>query len=288
MLDTVKEIDSEKSRTLSKLKGSLARKLNSVGKFEGIHGWLTFLSYYSENKTSTETKFLNYHGEFESYCRFIKSESIPFKQRFLIHGKHWNCGEVRIDEHGEITFFLFDSLPVYLKTRLKEIERTLKDRSVTIYIPNLSLQSDTQNCAIFAIDGWRRLEKIDAYLPKGYNQNLFEYLRLHSTFESSNGDIKVYKSQLPLYLMKLMQSRTLLTHQIPLRAEESQLPFNKRGEMPEEACLPYFSLNSNGEPFRNTRFRDKKDKFINRMRTVLADPTISDEVFMNLIRVNMP
>lgn len=286
MLNAAEKKHSKKNKKLVNLRKQLIDKFNDVGKFEGIHGWLVFLSYYADNKISIETKFLNYRAEFELYCQFLKSITTTFKQRFLIHGKHWNCGEVRIDENANISFFLFDSLPIYLKSRLDEIERVFSDRSVTVYIPNVSLQRDTQNCAIFAIDGWRRLEKVGDYLPEGYSRDLFEYFKLHSTLECCKGNIQIYKAQLPLYLMKLMQSRTLVKTEIPSRADENKIPFNHKNEIAEKACLPYFRLDAAGDIFLNDRVLYKKAKFIERGKAVLSNSSVSDEIFMKLIKIN--
>ncbi|MFO1258721.1 MAG: hypothetical protein U1E78_10000 [Gammaproteobacteria bacterium] len=204
----------------------------------------------------------------------------------MISGKHWSCGEVRIDSQGNVSIFILDSFPTYFKTRLDEIDRTFVDRPVKVYIPDLALQRDTHSCAIYAIDGWRKLEKVGSYLPVGYNGDLFDYFQQNSLLESSSSHMQLLKVQLPLYLMKLMQSKILITRVIAGRENEKNLVVNGKGETAHDACIKHFTTDSNGDIFRNTHVHDKKNKFRARAIEILSNPEVPDEYFRGLIKTS--
>lgn len=263
---------SEVSEKLRQLNEMLIQGWDHVETFTPLHGWIVSDSYQKEKGFSVDTKFLNYNIGFSAYCEALLLQSYPFKERFVVYGKHWNCGEVRINESGDITLLLLDSFPKYLTSKLDIIKKTFSERSLTVYYPELPIQRDTHNCAIFAIDNWKRLDKVENYLPVQYNGDLFEYLRIHSELDFEGGGVQICKVQLPLYLMKLMQSRKLVLDIIPGRTEENALALNRQGETAYDACFKYYRLDSNGDIFINDRVKDKKAKFIARGRAAVLDP----------------
>lgn len=225
--------------------------------------------------------------EFEKLISIIADAPKPITVRFILIDIHYTCGEIYIDasEKGHILFL--DPLgagrqddgtskTIYNVEEMKTFAEYFPDNE--IYVSRAKKQFSDRGCSVFALDDLRHLYtlKIEGNVP------LWEYLAIsankptgekieftltqfdYETEQETEKNFTIHSCDMPLSLLRTMQSRSLLSRVIPSRsAEEQHLAVNKKGESAYQSTYPFFAKKEGEGPERNTRLDVKLNKMAN-------------------------
>ena len=236
---------SQPQKTLAQIDENMAlRYIDAVVKKQDVQKKVTFFDFSITDK----------------YFEHIKKNLLPnTEEYFIISGMHWYSGVVRRLENNSYEIFLFDPIVSFHATFLLFIEPVFSNVTLDFYYNENILQNAEKGCRVMSLDIWKRMHKIGKYLPEKYQGDLLAYLRENvSDVEQNNGTIGVRRFQLPLYMMKSMQSRSLLSQVIPTRSEENNLSINKNGELPLIACQRTFENGRNQKNIEKSTKIEKK------------------------------
>ncbi len=174
--------------------------------------------------------------EVNRYFKALKKLQPPIRERFIISGPHWICGDIQIDQNGKMSCLLVDSLDLKCSDLgLASVAFKIKKihPSCDIYVTNFKRQYSQLGCSVFALNDLRNLHTVENYLNEQYKESgLFGYLenshRKNGSIEIAIGQglklrtMEVRLCELPLTMMRAAQSSTLWDKLIPERADECQ------------------------------------------------------------------
>lgn len=216
----------------------------------------------------------------------IKFSKGPFCEQFIISDMHTRFGEIRKLDNQNIEIYILDSAPNWRAEcdidLIDALSNVLKS-NITLYITfgaygekKSAIQSDSLSCMYFAMDFWKRTQKIHRDL-KSTNNDLFEYFR--DPCNQAGSIITKYANvidcRFPLAFLKGMQRHELLTMEIvPNQLREQALVVNKRGQQAVLAIYEKFVVRKNKrgeEHLYNTMMDDKENKYKETVKKLKLD-----------------
>ena len=252
--------------------------LNELDDIHYNDGLLVFAQTKARKKYCFNPTILKNFDEFKDYINILKESPKPLRERFILQGGHWICGDIQIDADGKANCLIIDSLGINQKDMfeylgsfimfstseiIKLINQSFPDS--TIYFPFEIRQHDSVSCKMFSIDDLVHLFTVEKYLDTQFKSSgLFGYLAAQAENEYwynlklDDTKLKVKNCHLPLSLARTMQTRDLFFKIIPSRSEEEQaLPVNKKKETAFASAVKYFKFDEEHQVLRNTRLIDK-------------------------------
>lgn len=234
------------------------QQFSQLGKIKFQGSLLTCAVVAAKKEASYEFNpvVLDRINQFKHYLTALKDATPPHRERFIIADAHWICGDIQITQDGQVSVLLIDSLgqqelnSFETGTAIKILKAVFP--SADIYFPHKEKQGPGLGCSVFALDDIRHLYTVENYLdPKYHNGGLHDYLKDSTKAIEEKGHIKksesaknhpIHLCDLPLPLMRTMQSRKLLSEVIPGRSEAEQaLPVNKKGELMTQSARRFFA-----------------------------------------------
>ena len=209
--------------------------------------------------------------EVKDYFNVIKKN--PDKTmiaHFATSGSHWTSGMIEKQENNHIRMLLIDTLG-------KEHQNSSKQLVITsffevfptgeLFLSKEKVQHASLGCSLFSLDHLRHFAKIHVYL----GMPLMQYVAEHGEEKQLEyNDKRVIPCQLPLPLLRLMQSSELITRIIPGRQEtltpgskpEKDLPINKKQQTAIDCTAQDFQQTEEKiSKKRNQRIMHVRDKF---------------------------
>lgn len=174
-------------------------------------------------------------SEVTAYLKILKQhlsyDALPIKERFILTGAHWVAGYIEITEMKEIKLFFPDNLTTLSSHPQADmmlfLEHIFPDHDCSVYLGYEQRQFTVAGCQSYALDDAQHLFTVGKYLPKNYNANLFQYLENNGVSQGKVNRFHVFKSSIPLHLMRTKTSRNLL-QDIDSRPEENSIAINKK------------------------------------------------------------
>lgn len=263
-------------------------------KYEG--GLLTALQV---NKRKKSYKFnptiLNENNvksnEMREYIEALKNMNPPIRERFVLAGEHWICGDIEINEKGEVNVLLVDSLGDIGEDHhiIEKFNENFSGKKLNFYVDKTVRQNSSSGCSVFALDDVRHLYTVERYIPKVYKNNLFKYLegehqrlQKENSIEMQKKNVKV--TNLPLALVRTAQTSKLIKGKdgqrslIEQRTQEEQVAPVKKAKLGSlitakiDAEAGFETINSK---LQNTRLNKK----LNKMREYNIELMLSIEDF---------
>lgn len=232
-----------------------------------------FCSADKKNKNYPFLETIINKDQINEYLSILQSTEKSVREKFSIWGSvHWYCADIKIDKNKhKIKLLILDSLGVdcimWTNTLTGKIQATFPEYKFSIYINATQRQNDGYSCSSFTLNDIKDLHKINHYLPEKYSGDIFNFCKKNTLLSRTTitGMILNF-TFLPLKMMRLTQSSTLLENIIPERPlEEQSLPVNKKGQTALESSELGF-LNK-----RNIRARLKLEKMLDKTSQYLMD-----------------
>ena len=224
--------------------------------------------------------------EIHEFISFLK-EHKPIKVIFLLASEHYSVGVAEVYENSQANFWFIESLgqsSVHEDDNFQKILRVVVDsfEDYKIYVSKEKRLHAASGCSVFAIDDISHLHQL--HLDAKYNETgMWGYLndatkKAGAVIETLSDDeeedleessdsllrktpIVVHFCELPLSLVRTMQSRSLLEKVIPGRElSEQHLCINKKGETAFESANKFFQETDHGR--QNTRLNYKLKKMV--------------------------
>lgn len=221
------------------LLNAMSQYTHGLGKIDYQGGIVTCAQINKRKNYFTPTLVESFN--FNNYLKLIKSNKPPIRDRFIITGEHWMSGEIQINEKGEASILIIDSLgagSLFKNDIINEIDTIIPNAKV--YYSSEERQFTGKGCSVYAIDDARNLCKLNKFLDKKY-QTIFEYLDDHidksvSPYKSSESSkLNVIYCKLPLKFQSMTTSRKLY-ETIESRGDEKELPITSRGETAKQVA----------------------------------------------------
>lgn len=235
-VNTLLAMSEEKRTIISHLMSEFTNDFGHI-KYDGAR--LTLAQIGTRKKYKFSLTVLQDEAELSEFLNALKTSATPCRERFVIAGAHWIAGDIQIDSDGRVNVLLIDSLALPLRFHasedaIKSIAHVFPESC--IYFAAEKRQRSKAGCSVFGLDDGRHLVTVEKYLPLKYQKTgLFGYLAEHcdkdkpvEVLDEEGNTINIYPCQLPLPLVRTMQSNELWTSIIPKRSEEEQkLPVNR-------------------------------------------------------------
>ena len=252
-------IDKASVQYFETIKRQFAANANNID-FEGLLlacAQINARKEYDFSPTVLETEI-----QFINYLSSLKDMPRPLRERFIIESAHRACGDIWIDEKGQVSVLYVDSMG-FESIYNSSYQIALADQfpAADIYISNIKLQKDYISCAIFALDALVNLHTIENYLPERFKQHpapLYAYCKESAKALDKSKihlSVKFQACNLPIRMMLNMQSRKI-EQIIGANQEEAQLEVNKIHEMPMAAVKRHF-VNDKDDIDINNRVNNK-------------------------------
>lgn len=215
---------------------------------------------------------INKEEEFDEYLQLLAETEGYLRERLLYVDTHWSCFDVYRDDENNLSVLVIDPCGIdhnYFSFFTKDLCEKIFDvfPNVLLYANKEQKLHAARGCSVMSIDDVVRLHTVDAYLP-AYQTSiapLHAYLKdiakdldepvyvapscdpdsKNSSEEEDDNDklFEIKCVNLPLSLLRNMQSRKLVNDIIPNREDENGLITRKSKRSQLGAARKYFSEN---------------------------------------------
>ena len=226
------------------------------------------------------------YDKFKEFMALVKSAAPPCRERFILTGEHWICGDLEIDKEGNLKVLFLDSLgtemqekgqPVVLDNNYVEYSDLVAyikkefQHNITCYFSSEIRQHDNDGCHVFALDDARHLYTVEQkkYLPEKYKESgLFGYLDDHANGIYANNPmlteqvrtVEIKLCDLPLGFDRSMQTRRLFDVIKNRSSEEVNTIIDKKGRKAQEIAEADFKKTPDSVGYRILLMSFEKDK----------------------------
>lgn len=266
-------LDSDSKSFISEKMGEFS---NDFGKITYEGGLLTCAQEASRKKHTYHPTVLRGEHEFLQFLEVLKTLKFPLSEQFIISGGHWISGQIDIDENGNAKIIIIDSngdSMQYIPTQ--DVISHFADhfKNGLIYLSREKRQNAASGCSVFSLDDALHLATLTRMLPAEYEKSgIFGFLEGHpanrpivALHNDTNANIDVISCQLPLSIIRTMQSDELLQTVIPARLKAEQDAFLKRkGITALDSAKNHHNVENPDFPHdkkRNLRLKYKLDNF---------------------------
>lgn len=271
-VDTVESLGEKENKKLNEILGvedivfytNLMMEFTiKFGKINYDGGLLTAAQVSKRKEYDYHPTILPYE-KLSNYLEILKDAPHPIREKFVLAGPHWICGEISIDQQGEVKILLVDSLGTQLKDVLfKEmlvpiIFGVFKDPPPTVYLDDIKRQNAAKGCSTFALDDIQHLYVAEKYLPEEFAESgLFGFLEKNKkeTLDFEEGSITL--CNIPLSLIRTAQTSKLADKIEERSIEEQSLPVNKKGETALVSATKGYRINPINNLRQNHRLNNK-------------------------------
>lgn len=203
----------------------------TLGNIDYFGGLLAMSALKAFGKANSNCTLLTSNAFGEYLSTISQEQDHDLDELFVLCDAHWLTGQIKKSTNDVHRVVLLDSLGKksgFLMATVAAIQSTLS--GAHLYVGRNKRQKSAQGCSMFSLDDLQKLFKIENYLPDSYKESgLSGFLENSITQLNEDSDGTVIKyCDLPLYLLKSKQSRTLLSKDIPLRIEESAIYLDKK------------------------------------------------------------
>lgn len=258
----------------------LAQYVNGVGHIDALGAKVICAQTARRKQFEFKPTLIFDVKQFDDYLDWLALLPGTLRERVLYEGVHWAVFDIYRDERGKMSVLVIDSVGVHGAyffdfTKALCIKFFNKFSNIDMYGNEEKKLHAKRGCSIISADDIVRLHTVERYLPEQYQSHpapLHAYLKDSADQLDLTVDLNdVYSGKdpanhkqkyvlrvvnLPLPLLRNMQSRELLNEVIPKRSSELGIFSRKRHRSPIDAVRKNFLIEDN-IPVQNHR-SDKK------------------------------
>lgn len=243
--------------------------------YEG--GLLTATQIGQRKQTYTYEPTILQDDEFEDYLNILKNATPPVREKFILTGTHWICGEIEINEQGKVKALYIDSLgtegmPIGTIEAINDFHKVFNNVPHTLYIDNTKRQQAPAGCSVFALDDVRQLYVVENYLPEQYKEKgLFGYLEDNTKETQNISNNPIHITRLPIAFMRSAQTSRLETDILGAREpNEQQLAVNKKGQTASVSVEKHMRAHPVSQKLQNVRMDNKLEGIVKNNHQLLT------------------
>lgn len=239
----------------------------------GYNGALAYCAAMSARKSYQFMPTVLEVDQVEEYFKTLKNGARPIRERFVIAGIHWVTGDIKIDENGNASMLIIDSLGS--KDFLYEAPRTAFSKFASLF-PDQKIYFSTEKrqharlaCGAFSLDDLLHLYTVEHYLK----EDLFDYLAKQKDPETMPFSFNIFQNidlilcHLPPSINRTMQSNVLFTLLKERRQEKAIV--DKKNQTALQAAEEDFQIKPGKDVKKNLRLHDKLKKMAKQLFSYL-------------------